>query len=298
MRMSPFQRWQAYKEHLRFKFAPRIANWIVARSTDHARAKLAPLGRIKILVDNTVLHHAITHETAWVSTGPKMLGGMHKIDTGYLARVPVHAANSKSREYRHVRYLAGIAHLCRIGCLDLHTSAELKEEQYRQPCGRYLGYSYCDHSLFGDLKIDSIDGFAVTTLGPAYLNLPSGKDQQCTRLEAYKRDPFFAALVKCLGQNNSQDAWHIYTAEKHGMFCFLTMDFKLIRTVAAQSGSEPIKSLRTLVLTPEDFGKRFGLLPVAPHVLSYNDASFFVRFDLHMQSSKRRLRKEYGRHKR
>jgi hypothetical protein len=287
-----FQRWRAYTERLRFKYAPRVANWLVARSTDRARAKLAPLGRIKVLVDNTVLYHAVTHETAWVSTGPKMWGPQ-EIDTGYLARIPVHDADSKSREYRNVRFLAGIAHLCQSGCLDLCTSAELQDEQFRQPSGRYCGYGHFDHSLFSGLEIESIDGLVLPAMGLPHF--PSAKRQQRDRLEAHKREPLYSSLVQCLGSNNSQDAWHIYTAEKHGMFCFLTMDFRLIKTVAAQSRSELLKSFKTLVLTPEDFGKRFGIFPISPHILSYNDASFFVRTNLAMPMGKRRPLKGYGR---
>lgn len=296
MPMTPFQRWRAYTGHLRFKYAPRLANWIVARSTDRARAKLAQFSRIKVLVDNTVLYHAVTHETAWFSTGPK-IWGPHEIDTGYSARIPVHAANSESREYRDVRYLAGIAHLCRSGCLDLYTSAELEDEKLRQPSGRYRGYGYFDHSLFSGLEIKSIDGFVFPEMGPTFLNLPSAGDQQRKRLEANKHDPRYSALVQRLGSSNSQDAWHIYTAEKHDMFCFLTMDFKLIKTVAAQSRSAPLKSFKTFVLTPEDFGKRFGMLPVPPHILSYNDASFHVRSDIPMPIGKRRPLKGYKRDK-
>lgn len=294
MSISLFQRWRVYKEHLRFKYAPRVADWIVARSVARARARLATSGPLKILIDVTVLQHAVTHETKWVSTGPKMWGP-HKIDTGYAARVPVHASNPDSREHRHVRHLPGIAYLCRIGCLRPFTSAELEDEKARQPIGRYRGYGYLDYSIFAGLDIKRIDGLSLPMVETSSPRTLSTRGEQRARLRANESDPLYAALVQRLGRSNSQDAWHIYTAEKNGAFCFLTMDFSLIETVKAQSRAEPLKSLKTLVLTPEDFGKRFGLVPVPLRLLSYNNASFPVRSDLSMSNSKRRPLKEYRR---
>src|SRR5690349_1709659 len=112
-------------------------------------------------------------------------------------------------------------------------------------------------------------------MGPATLGLPKLVDQQRRRIDQ-SGDALHEALVARLGQRNSQDAWHIRTAERYGAYCFLTMDWKLLRTLGGVRKHEPVKSLRTLVLTPEQFGKRWGLIPVPPFVLSYNDASSFV----------------------
>lgn len=286
--------WSATKERLRFRYAPSVANRLISLSTFRARKELAQSAPLKVLVDNTVLNHAVTHETAWISTGPKMWGHL-EVPTGYAARVPVHAYDANTREYRSIRYLAGIAHLSRIGCIELHTSAELQDEKFRQPFGRYHGYGYEDYSLFRGVEITSIDGFGISDeFGVSIAYSPFAKsvpreDRQRERLKAKAQtDALYAALVERLGQANSQDAWHVRTAEHHGMFCFLTMDFKLTKTVKAQSGSETIRSLKTLVLTPEEFGKRFDLLPISPRILSYNNVSFFVRADLTMPEGKRR----------
>jgi hypothetical protein len=292
--VSKLKRLRAYPEHLRFKYAPRLARLIVSHASSSAIMRLSGEPPLTILVDNTVLYHAVTHETAWISTGPSSWGD-RQIDTGYAARVAVHPADSKSREYGNVLYLAGIAELSRRKIIRLHTSAELQEEQFRQPSGRYRGYSYFDHSLFSGLDIPSIDGQVFGVMGPKMLGLPSVQDQQRARLRAHEQDPLFAKLVRCLGPANSQDAWHIYTAERHGMFCFLTMDFKLIRTVRSQIKADPLRSFRTLVLTPEELGARVGLRRVPPHLFSYDDASFFVRSDVAMPDGKRRPLKKYKR---
>ena len=196
--ITPTQRWRNFAEHLRFKYAPRIVDWLVDKSTLRARAWLRAKGGIRILVDNTVLYHAVTHETGWVSTG-KSRWGPHEIDTGYAARIPVHPPDVQSREYQNVCFLPGLAHLVRAGLVTIYTSAELQDEQFRQPSGRYRGYGYFDHSLFGDLNIESIDGHELGTMGPSYLNLPSTEDQQRARILQHRQDERFDALARCLG---------------------------------------------------------------------------------------------------
>lgn len=292
--ITPMQRWRNFREHLRFKYAPRLVDWLLDKTTMRAKAWVRANGGLRILVDNTILYHAVTHETGWVSTG-KSRWGPHEIDTGYAARIPVHPANLNSREYRNICFLPGLAHLARLEFATMYTSAELQDEQFRQPSGRYRGYGYFDHSLFGGLKIDSIDGHVFPVMGPSYFGLPSAEEQQRSRIEQHRVDPVFAALARCLGPSNSQDAWHIHTADKHGLFCFLTMDFKLIKSVEAQSRAESIRNLRTKVLTPEQLASHIGLMRFPPHLLSYHDASFFVRSDMSMPAGKRRPLKLYKR---
>ena len=91
-----------------------------------------------------------------------------------------------------------------------------------------------------------------------------------------------------LGKRNSQDAYHIYTAEKEGLYCFLTMDFKLLKNIKSQVNNKIIKSLKTKILSPEDLGNELGLLPITLRAFSYHDASYPVREDLNWENSKRR----------
>ena len=73
------------------------------------------------------------------------------------------------------------------------------------------------------------------------------------------------------------------------------MDFKLIRTVEAQAGAGPVRSLKTKVLTPESLANHIGLMRFPPHLFSYHNASFFVRSDMSMPTAKRRPLKDYKR---
>lgn len=279
-----------YIEHLRFRFAPCVSQWLIDLSTLRARHNLDKNEPIGILVDNTVLAHATTHETAWISTGPTQWGNQY-INTGYSARISVHPTDSEQREFHHVQYLPGLISLCRHGHVRLHSSAELQDEQFRKPSGMFRGYGYFDHNLFNGVTLESVDGYVFPNLGPSWMKLPSAEDQQRNRLaERAAADPEFASLVAVLGPKNSQDAWHIRTAELHGLYCFLTMDFRLIDTLEAQKGAKRIKGLKTRVMTPADFGKYVGLVAISPHVFSYNDASFPVRGDIAWPNGKRRGR--------
>lgn len=240
---------------------------------------------MSILVDNTVVFHAVAHETAWVSTGTAQWGP-HQVDTGYSARISVRCRHDASREYRNVRYLPGIAHLARAGYLSLMTSAELIEERFRQPIGRYAGYGLFDDSLFAGIEMKSVDGLEEAVIGPRWMNLPSSADQQRARL-ARSNDQLYLGLVRQLGTGNTQDAWHIRTAELHGHFCFLTMDFALCKNFDSRRGQEPIRSLRTRVMTPLELGEYLGLFPLHPSLFSYTDASYPVRADLSWPDGKR-----------
>jgi hypothetical protein len=289
--MKPLARLRNWLRHLperlRRKYVPRVLASILDAATSAARHRLGRGATVSILVDNTVLGHAVTHETAWVSTGVGRWGP-HTFDAGYAARIPVHAPDNSGEIYRNLTYLTGLAHLARKGHIKFCTSAELRDETFRQPQGRFRrGYGYFDHSLFNGIPLECVDRLnGGWIIGPSHLKLPSLREQQLARIDA-SEDPLFKALLKRLGEKQSLDAWHICTAERNGMFCFLTMDFKLRRTVERWKDDEPFKSLKTRVLTPEELGRDWRIVPVAPHLHGYDDASFPVRLDLHVPGEKR-----------
>jgi hypothetical protein len=71
------------------------------------------------------------------------------------------------------------------------------------------------------------------------------------------------------------------------------MDFKLRRAVERGATKEPLASLKTKILTPEELGRTLGLVPLRPHFFSYTDASYPVRADLSMPGGKRRPGSSY-----
>lgn len=289
MRINPLDRYRRWakrvKSHALYNYLPGVIDWAVKTSTAGARKAIGKAGGCRILTDNTVLGHGVTHETGWIDTGVKLWGGRIPIETGLSARIPVHSETDDSDAARSVRYLPAIASLAKQGAISLFTSPELQDEQWSQPGGRFLGYGYYDFSLFSRIALETLpDPEYTTRFG---FGCPSAAEQREARFAA-KSDPLFRSLVKVLGQSNSQDAWHIATAQNHGCFCFLTMDFKLLRTLHAQRNNPVVASLLTRVMTPEQFGQVFKLLPVSPRLYSYHDASFPVYTEFNWPDSQRR----------
>jgi hypothetical protein len=209
-----------------------------------------------------------------------MWGGKVEVPTGYLAKIPIHAPSNDTQLYNEVQYLAGIAYLARTGYLKLCTSAELKAEQFRQPIGRFQGYGYADHNVFAGIRLESVDGFK--------LDLNNPKQAQLDRV-ASCIDPIYQGLLAQFGQKQSLDAYHIYTAEKFGLFAFLHIDFKLDNSLQRKSNVTPLKDVKARVLLPSQFAKMINLLPVHTNLLTLaDDDTFFpTRADLHAHDQKR-----------
>lgn len=271
---------------LRFEYLPRWVDYLTVIATRQASKKLAAAGMQRLLVDNTVLAHGVTHETAWISTGKTRWGGDEE-DTGYAARIPVHDDRDQSDVARSVRYLPGIVSLAQRGYLTLATSSELQDEQWTQPIGRFKGYGYFDLSLFGSVAFDVIEDPQYSVVFGESIGFPGVREQRSRRLSA-KEDPLYRQILSVLGTSNSQDAWHIVTSERNDCYCFLTMDFSLIRSVRAQAKNKAIEALMTRVLSPEEFGREFSITPISPKLFSYHRASFPVAHYNNWPDSKRR----------
>jgi hypothetical protein len=278
---------QRIKNTVLFRYLPGVVDSLTLIATLKASKRLKAANVKRILIDSTVLAHCVTHETAWVDTGKARWGDV-EFDTGYAARIPVHDDRDNGDAARSTRYLSGIVSLARREHLMLATSCELRDEQWSHPAGRFRGYGLYDLSLFRNVKFETIKDsqYSVVYGSRAGLSAPNSREQRQKRLEA-KADPLFRELVSVLGPNNSQDAWHIATAEHNRCYCFLTMDFNLIRNVRAQANNKTIKSLKTLILTPEEFGRKFSIIPLRLRLFSYHNASYPVIHQENWPDSKR-----------
>lgn len=291
--MQALRHLQAKISVLKFRAAQHLGNILLTLSILPARWRLKRLGRIEILVDTSALALGVTHETRWVSLGLAPLWGDKFVGNGYLARVPVKgkpprgSSKSELRDYEDACYVSGIAHLARLGLIELCTSGELKVEEWRQPTGMFIGNTIFAKSVFEGIRIRSIGELPDMTFGPRWMGHPSLETQQRDRLKRMD-DALYVGLVKRLGEKSTQDAWHIRTAESYGMFCFLTADYSLLRSLENQSKHEPVFSLKTKILGPAALGRMLGILPIDPRRLGHEGASFPVRSDLQMPGNKRR----------
>lgn len=270
-------------ESWRCKHMPSVAQRLLDFSLVLARSKLDLANPLGVLIDSNILHHAVTHETRWISTGQSLWGGRHPIDTGYLARIPVHDRETQKVEYQDIKFLPGLVHLYKNEHLKFWSSVELKVEQAQHPNARFDAIHLYDHTLLKPNDLDCVDGSPWGLLIDRTL---SQADAQQARLAA-STDERYHELVKVLGPNNTQDAWHLRTAEIHGLPYFLTMDYRLIRNIAAQKRNRLIASLTTEAITPSALGSKLGLVPYPPVLLSYTNASYPVRADLSLPGDKR-----------
>lgn len=270
-------------ETWRFRHTPRIAGALLSASTWMARRRIKSEKPLRILVDSTILHHAVTHETGWISTGTSLWGGKHPIDTGYLARIPVHHPKTDRREYHDIKFLAGLINLSRTGHVKLFTSVELAAEQEYQPPRRFRAIGMFDFTLLQQHQLECVDGSPWTLVLSQF---ERGREAQSRRLDS-KEDAMYHSLVKILGRKNSQDTWHLLTAEKYQLDFYLTMDYSFIENIKAQRKNKLVQSLATRVVTPAILGKELQIVPFPPLLLSYDNASYPVRPDLNLPNSKR-----------
>ncbi len=254
-------------------------------STRRSRSICSPSRPLTILINNEVLDHAVTHDSAWITTGDDQLSDS-VLSTGYSARVPVHDPMNDADDYRDLKYLAGIAHLAKTGSLKLRTSAHLLAERDYQPSGRFRGYGYEDLNLLGRIEPEPIDAWLPSELGGGQSSWPYSRDAMQNHIERIGDDRY-SQLRDCLGQRNSQDAWHIRTAEKYGAFCLLTMDRPLLRAIESQKGHAAIRSLTTRVMNPSQLGSYLRLSEISPVLMSYHDGDAPVHTELHMPNQKR-----------
>lgn len=85
-----FARLRSLPETLMFRFYPQLSQFQLDRATYNARQQMDCHPALRILVDNTILDLAITHESRWITTGAVDWGGQVR-HTGYQARVPVYS---------------------------------------------------------------------------------------------------------------------------------------------------------------------------------------------------------------
>lgn len=271
------------KQKFQYKLLPKIVDKYIEFRNSCIEKNLRKLKVTSILVDNTVLFHGVTHETAWISNGRKKWGDT-TIDTGYLSRIPVHRNGCEDREFSSIKYLPSIVDLARRGVFELCLSDELKDEQLTQPMGRFQGFGVFDRSLFKVLDMRVIhDPDYTFAIGFGCRSL---EEQRKDRL-ALKSDPLYHDLIRVLGKKNSQDIWHIVTAERNDCYCFLTMDFRLVKNLEAQKNNPVVRSLKTKVLTPEQFGLEVNLPSISPRFYSYHMADCPVNSELNWHDSKR-----------
>ncbi|MCO5163614.1 MAG: hypothetical protein M9939_21000 [Mesorhizobium sp.] len=234
---------------------------------------------IRVLVDNSVLRHGISHTNEWISTGTKLWGEIPE-DTGYLARVPVDYNEHNSGIYEiEVPYFAPLAHLASCGRMQMFTSVELQYERWRQ-----RGYS---PDLFGKNVWDDVDIERLPDLPRSRRNIfltmafnskgGSSKESQIDHLLA-TADSEFLDISKKLPRKHILDFYHLWTAKYHFCDMFLTTDLSFRRvfenniSMNLRKNFEPVRIVR-----PSELASQLHLHRVPHHFTTPIDSDSFYK---------------------
>lgn len=230
----------------RQQWVHRLSLW---GATYQASKQLDGNAPIRVLIDNSVLAHGRIFSSYWFDTGPKKWGAF-TAGAGYADPGLTYSPESDPRVFEQTRFLPAISHLAKQGRLELLTSFELRNEQVFQPAGRFSMYGYYDHNLFEGLTLRCIDCKEVESY--------DWQEKPQDRLRSSEDQPF-RGIVDLIGEKNNVDAWHIHTAEIHGVDYFLHIDFSLDEEMRKNRKKNPIATLRTRVVLPSTFAAKLGI---------------------------------------
>ena len=242
----------------------------------------------RVLIDNSVLNHAVTIKGRWQSNGTSMWGHI-PINTGQLvSRIePIKIRESKGGD--QILYIAALAKAFEKNSIHAVTTDVMKFERMHQPAGRFTGTNYGDMSLFRNVHCSSIQ-----TLEGFSFSMPV--DRPIEELRAHllrsNMEPFVeihnslrANLDEINQMKMSQDAWHLHSALAHNLNAFLVTDTALIGQIKSLPKcnlrdtlldivylpSELCEKLKVPACTIEDietFIKEYGSFPLAKDMLN------------------------------
>jgi hypothetical protein len=216
---------------------------------------------MKILVDNSVRHHAIEHKGKWESMGAAMWGGKNGIpvETGGIISTehPINIKGTKGGPQGG--YIASLALAYRHDKWEAHTSDVIQFEQLNQPGNKFSSGNIGDFSWLREVKykhnktLDSFT-FAIPVDCPndalrKFLASSNNQDYEHIR----------TALEQCGAKKSSQDAWHLHCVSLLTLDKFLTCDHALIGQIRSIADRALRQKLLGKVTLPMHLCKTLGL---------------------------------------
>jgi hypothetical protein len=228
---------------------------------------------LRVVVDNSVLRHGLTHTNTWVSTGTKLWGGVHPIDTGHTARIarsyPPRLAVIYERE---VPYFAALASLGKTGHIRYCTSRQLEAERWRQPSYNRFRFGL---NVWTSLEFESLPDAPGTRASSYTITRESCSASAQTGRVLAEADEGFLRLARYIDRKHVLDLHHVWTAKHGGCTVFLTTDSRFRRVFAnlptkARECFNPVR-----VMSPSELGCELGLRRVSHRLLTPLDADWF-----------------------
>lgn len=209
---------------------------------------------MKVLVDNSVLHHAIEHRGERKSSGMVMWGGENGIpvNTGMLISMEKPIMIKETKGGPQGKYIASLALANASGEWEAHTSDALMFERFHQRSSKFMNGNMGGFSWFKEVKYelnDTLTDFELRLPEDCLMDklrdfLDSSEDQDYKLI----RDQ----LAKSGAQKSNQDAWHIHCVRLLGLDRFLTCDTRLIGQINNISNRKLKQKILGIVTLPSD----------------------------------------------
>ena len=228
---------------------------------------------MRVLVDNSVLHHSVEHQSAWLDIGVERWGGNNgiNINTGRLAsrNIPIMIKDTKGGQQS--KYIAALALAHIKGEWEAHTTDALDLERLGQPSNKFLGIGYASFSWFGKIKRVSnstLSGFSC--IFPSELT----PNERFREFLASQADSEYLEIRNHLFEVNrsdksNQDAWHLFCVGLLKLDYLLTCDTALLGQIKSIRNQQFRKRLLKTVLLPKNLCELMGLEGATESDFSY-----------------------------
>ena len=217
--------------------------------------------RVKILVDNSVRHHAVEHKGVWGDHGAVMWGGEAGIPvkTGRMLSkaAPIHIAPERGGAQGGYIASLAIAHL--NGAWEAYTSDALLFERLHHPSGKYVG-NFGGFSWFNKINFknnSTLEGFTASI--PSEIEPIDALKQFLSSCANSEYQKIRSGLESCGAKKSSQDAWHIFCVDLLGLDKFLTCDAKLIGQIRSMRDKGLRQRILDIVVLPVQACEAMGL---------------------------------------
>ena len=219
---------------------------------------------LRLLVDNSVRHHAVALKGEWKDTGDVLWGGKIPIETGYIKSSERGVKVRESHGGDQTRYIASIANSKDELELTFHTTDALSFERFDKPLAQQFGAKLGDVSLLANVDLEK-----HITLPELKFATPSQNPLEELRHEISKQnDPIFNEIwsaLRCVKKSDksSQDAWHLACAIKLKMNYFLSSDSKLYGQICSINDYLLRKKLVQIFMRPFELCERLRIEPLS-----------------------------------
>jgi hypothetical protein len=215
---------------------------------------------VSVLVDTSLLHHAVAIKQQQFDTGTVLWGGSLPVQTYFTASVKSGHQIRESNGGDQTLFIASLARAFMASQHHAHQTDALCFERLHVPVSRYAGEGYGDASLFAHVKFSetfmTLENFSFTLPGDDPISkLREHIDNAKNRDFMELRNALEAVGGK---ERASQDSWHLYSALSLGLK-FVSCDTKLKNQIRSISDKKIRQSLSDVHLLPSELCAELGL---------------------------------------